>query len=359
MLVLAACGAGGNGSGSPAARRAAVSQDTIDSNAIITGMVSEIGVASGGAHVDLGRAATGTVIKNGIEYTSYRLDDVDFKTFMTPGRGTDTLKFIVDNNGKIDGIKYIDNTGAGAEGYSPDVLYGKMARIGNSDTFDLASDDTAGEIQYISYAQEIGLSYSDFGVMRINGTVDSYDGEGNKTIQNIENADIAFTGGYDVKKIDKSELSADATFAGIAKGSVASAGDARFAQIEDKNATLVFNEATGSETLSADFSAGAGAIEDWYKIDVVKSNGTVTFSIDDTGKTIASDIQIPTPTADLTPDTFENPNSETVGFEANYYGENKTPGEATALFQYQYCPDGACDGGQNINAFIGFGGKAQ
>ena len=82
-------------------------------------------------------------------------------------------------------------------------------------------------------------------------------------------------------------------------------------------------------------------------------NGTqknLTFKYDADGKTIDEHYQ-------FKDDPFsDNVQNEQVYFDTAYYGDNKTPEEAVALFQYQQQVGQSQDDG-NINVFIGFGGK--
>lgn len=99
VLALAACGGGGGHSGT--APRAAVGQDALISNSHITSMASEVLVPKGSGAIVTNRA--GTVNKDGVSYTSYRLDDVDFR--VATGGGNDALlNFHMDSQGKIDSL---------------------------------------------------------------------------------------------------------------------------------------------------------------------------------------------------------------------------------------------------------------
>ena len=99
ILALAACGGGSGGGGGGVAPRAAIEPDSpvALSNAQITSMASEILVASDGSAVAPSMTRSGSAIFNGQRYTSYRLDDVQFKM-----GGEDSLvKFELDKDGKI------------------------------------------------------------------------------------------------------------------------------------------------------------------------------------------------------------------------------------------------------------------
>lgn len=106
ILALAACGGGGGGGGSGggAPMRAAIdpaspiAAEVAASNAHVTSMTSEILVANDGSgHAPLlGRSARTSY--EGRTYTSYRLDDVNFRF---AGEETASLKFGLDADGKI------------------------------------------------------------------------------------------------------------------------------------------------------------------------------------------------------------------------------------------------------------------
>ncbi len=111
VLALAACGggSGGGGAGAPAGVRAAVDPSAVQSNSAITSMASEILVASDGSAPVLNIARSGSVVHNGKTYTSYRLDDVNFR--VATGANDANLKFHMDNIGKIDSL--VMNVGTG------------------------------------------------------------------------------------------------------------------------------------------------------------------------------------------------------------------------------------------------------
>ena len=104
ILALAACGGGGGGgSSTPAATpiRAAISPDAITSNSNITSMASEVLVPKGGSGEIIARA--GSVNWEGQTYTSYRLDDVNFRVATSAGENP-TINFKMDNEGRIDSL---------------------------------------------------------------------------------------------------------------------------------------------------------------------------------------------------------------------------------------------------------------
>ncbi len=135
LFALAACGGGGGSSSSsgmrPSAVRAPVSEEAITSNKEITSMASEILVDSGGNAI-APAARSGSTHYNGANYTSYRLDDVDFKI-----GGEDSLvKFELDHNGQIVALGKYDRTddftGAPVYGLGEE---GRFVRTGTTNEF--------------------------------------------------------------------------------------------------------------------------------------------------------------------------------------------------------------------------------
>lgn len=113
VLALAACGGGsggGHGGGSVAPTREAVDPTAITSNGHITSMASEVLVPNGNSGAIVTRS--GSVNYEGKSYTSYRLDDVNFR--VATGGGSDAfLNFHMDDKGKIDSL--VLDTGAGKQ----------------------------------------------------------------------------------------------------------------------------------------------------------------------------------------------------------------------------------------------------
>ena len=99
IFALAACGGGGGHSGSGTPTRAAISDAAITSNRNITSMASEVLVPKNGGSVI---ARSGSVNYEGNSYTSYRLDDVNFR--VATGANDAFLRFNMDENGKIDSL---------------------------------------------------------------------------------------------------------------------------------------------------------------------------------------------------------------------------------------------------------------
>lgn len=239
--------------------------------------------------------------------------------------------------------------------------------------------DKSEKITYNSYAKDMGLIYSDFGVI-------------NKTINNsqtvFEGTDkevFVFAGGYKDKKIDIENISQDMTFTGKAEGAVnvifgENEGPGQETKdplvLSDKTATLSFESATGNQQLNAQFN-------NWYDVQVdsgssgnkltltngdkiadndYKFRGQNTYVVDDftTAKQLISE-------RDTAVDASESPSENNApafgALDIGYYGDNNKPTEATGFVYYEesqgYKSEGSneIDMIKNINVNFGFGMK--
>lgn len=285
----------------------------------------------------------------------FKLNNAEFKTMLTTmqtGLPADEMTLNIDEKtGEVIGIKFAD-VGSGSGEHNPEIFYNEgidRKEATNEFVFDdEVASNSSGSFKMESYAnaKELGLRYSDFGVLVAT--------DGTKVNGNdISGFQIPFVGGYEVKHIaaadirNNEDLTEEIFFKGIAKGTVEAPNESGkpALAIEDNNAYLAFNRENGSETLSANF-------DNWYRVDISKTpEGGYGFNCNADGKTIDEDYQLQhKPSFDGTV-----PN-EQVLFDTAYYGDNKTPEEAVALFQYQQQIGQDKDNG-NINVFIGFGGK--
>ena len=143
--------------------------------------------------------------------------------------------------------------------------------------------------EYISYAKDLGLKYSDFGILKTdykNSTfnADALTPAGQEEVREFLAAwgtEIApFAGGYRDKEVDATRMqelanNGEIKFSGLAVADVRVRDDNAYngngidipltdGAMRDNAATLVFDQ-TGTQTLTADFS------KDWYKIQAIKN----------------------------------------------------------------------------------------
>lgn len=285
----------------------------------------------------------------------FKLNNAEFKTMLTTmktGLPADEMTLNIDEKtGEVIGIKFAD-VGSGSGEHNPEIFYNEgidRKEATNEFVFDdEVASNSSGSFKMESYAnaKELGLRYSDFGVLVAT--------DGTKVNGNdISGYQIPFVGGYEVKHIaaadirSNEDLTEEIFFKGIAKGTVEAPNESGkpVLAIEDNNAYLAFSRENGSETLSANF-------DNWYKVDISKTpEGGYDFKYNADGKTIDEHYQFK-----HEPSFNGTVPNEQVLFDTAYYGDNKTPEEAVALFQYQQQVGQSQDDG-NINVFIGFGGK--
>lgn len=247
-------------------------------------------------------------------YREYTLGDVKFETMITPGQ-VDTMKFFVKEDGQIEGIAFAAGEGNTLE-HIPNRWLSKIDRT----TDNKFRTEDGADMEYNTYADDLNLRYTDFGVIGIDYQGDHFD--------------APFIAGYEDKKIITMP-EGETQFTGIAKGTVeyASGENNDYLPIADNSATLTFNN--GTETLHANFN-------NWYEVSISKTGMNL-----DTQHTQDEHF------------ILNNENPTYSYFNANYYGDNNTPSEATALFQYQEKINPSEDiQNNNKTVYIGFGGKA-
>jgi len=330
VLALAACGGGSGGSSggssivtpTPIARMGTVTQNAIDSNAAVTGMVSEIGRATDGSTIDVdnvSRSATTRFTYNGKEYESYKLNDVNF-IMADEGFGGEMTFGVDETTGEITSFVLLpdeedpEDKGMTFEraGYDPNdaekskQFTGQVNHNGHQDAV----------LTYNSLGKDVGLKYSDFG---------GFD------IDVIDGWRPTFAGGYDVKKIDTQDISNDVTFTGKATGSVVAVlgGEGSGVALPlDSNANLTFNKNSKTTTMTASF-------DNWYDVEYTKvgnDTGNVAFT---NGKN--EDFY-------LIGDTQGNGRTVSVtGEDVRYFGDNNIASEAAGIIQVRDCNGKTCD----------------
>ena len=415
VLALAACGGGsGGGSGAntfsptPAVRIGTVTQNAIESNTVITGMVSEIGESTtDNSTINVGRSATSNRFShNGKEYISHKLDEARF-IFADHSFG-DEMKFTInEETGEINGIDFIE----GDQGhYDKEAI--EIIKDGDIITkINLLYDDKSfepedvdfeydehGEITginvkskpqhytraeydsqnpeeskkfvgsawdqntnsvvdtffvYDSMGKDIGLKYSDFGIQEDNVL-----------------GNIPFMGGYDIKKINVNEIeniTTDNEFHGKATGHVIASqtgGQDSGRRIElEGDATLTFDPTNNNTTtMTASFN-------NWYDVTYTENSDGKNIAL--TNYTFNAENHYQNYEQDGVDDNSfkmisENPtfNGTELESEIRYFGDNNTPDEAVGLIQIRDCGGIACgsnDGFEEspeVRMNVGFGVKA-
>ena len=304
----------------------------------------------------------------------FNLKDVMFDT-VEGGRIT-RLKFNVNpQTGEVESIEYpdaqeiMDEASQIPNDYT-DITIGPIKRDGKTAFFVEPVELPDGtpinaRHEYVSYAKELGLRYSDFGVLKTDAT----------QIPGAEEYGIQYTpfaGGYTTKAVETDRMmelakNGEMTFTGLARGTlnrfyIDEDGNNHEQSLDnnglrDDNATLVF-ATDGTQTLSADF-------DNWYGIQAIKNaDGTNQFKIVRGNENVPAKFSV-TPGTDtkLPEDMPINTNggttNERMRFVVRYYGDNNIPSEATGMVMYQFNPKpletGDPDG--NINLKLGFGVK--
>ena len=357
VLALTACGGGsGSGGGSapimpdapvvPEARPGTVSDEVIDSNASVTGMLSEIGIAEDGTSIDIARHSGRKEFQHhGKKYKSYNLEDVNF-VMADEGFGGQ-MKFTVDKKtGEITYFSLLPDEN------DPEDKGMSFKRRGYNKTNHKASKEFIGQVNhktddeqeamvdavltYDSMGRDLGLKYSDFG---------GFD------VDVIDGWRPVFIGGYEIKQIDTEDIAKNTTFTGRATGSVIAVLEGNgsgVARTLNDTAQLVFDKQSKTSTLTASF-------DNWYDVKYEKSAGdvgNVTFSngkdpdfylindIDGSGKTVA-----------------------VSGEDIRYYGDKNNATEVVGLIQVRDCGGAECtsdyDQQQEVRMNLSFGGIAQ
>ena len=290
---------------------------------------------------------------NAAIFDTSRTELIENTTVLTVDNATLTatngykMKFKIDDTGEIIGMTLtrdsgdviLDKLGDSSTFYGSDIENGRVleldyvSKLGDSSTF-YGSDIENGrvlELDYVSDAKQMGLSYSDFGLINI---LSSMDGD-----QRVDVSLMPFAGGYDDKKIAVADIDSDMTFTGRATGRVAKG--AHIVQLQQDTARptkLTFDTQSQTSTLNANFN-------NWYDV-VVDSTGAISFTDyknnNDGGTYI--DMQLAT-----TPDDDGVITKNGANMNVGYYGPDATPTEATGTVQFT--ETGADNGVQMDMAF--------
>lgn len=383
ILALVACGGGSGGDGSVATNgdviRAGsfshVTADAAKSNAALTGMVSEIGVAEDGTTINVGNVRAASVNSfnyNGKTYVSHRLDEVKF-AMADEGFGGE-MKFDIDTaTGQINGFELLpDDENHDGEPDDPEDTGMQFSRKPDSQSveFDGQVNTETGPkdavLTYVSKGNDLGLKYSDFGYFDIDV---------------VDNWRPVFIGGYDgIKKIDVNNIQNTPTFTGKAIGSVMAKRTIGGVLYEDQeqlplegNATLEFNN--GTSVLTTGFN-------NWYKNVVYTENGnnkSITLSdYHDTPVSLDNgneehrissqnnyyrfaDNDNPVEINNETKLQYHDENINHIESDIRYYGSNNVAEEAVGMIQVNDCVGGICDADVNpadqVRMNLSFGAK--
>ena len=327
----------------PDTRPGTVSDEAIESNASVTGMLSEIGVAEDGTIIDITRHASRKEFQHhGKKYKSYNLEDVNF-VMADEGFGG-KMKFTFDEKtGEITYFSLLpDENDPEDEGMSfkrrgynktdPKVSKEFIGQV-NHKTDDEQEAMVDAVLTYDSMGENLGLKYSDFGAFDIDV---------------IDGWRPVFIGGYEIKQIDTEDIVTTTTFTGKATGSVMAVLEGQGSGVAlplNDTAQLVFDKQSQTSTLTASF-------DNWYDVEYVKSGdntGNVTFT---NGKN---------PDFYLINDIDGSGKTVTVsGEDIRYYGDKNNATEAVGLIQVRDCGGSECtndyDKQQEVRMNLGFGG---
>lgn len=336
VLTLTAC-AGGSGGGTPGL-------SAEESNARVTGMNSF--VVMGGSNPTVNPNARMSILQSD-GGTRYDLENVSFNSIPTSGVIA-TLIFNTDADGKINSIQFPEAETIMESHEGSEVPVGPMKRQGDTNVFKWNNLP----IYYESYAQDVGLKYADFGILKFDAT----------SIGERE-FDVPFSGGYNIKNINNDsmkdlaaeEISGKVVFTGLVKGQVSHSDlvtDTDIALeggLTDNDATLTF-KSDGSQILAADF-------ENWARIRAVKAaDGKNQFIVDHVYDGVDPMYVLATSSPGLEDGVM---GIETMAMKTGYYGDDNLPNEAVGLVQYQYMTDyneELHDYRHHINVDLGFGG---
>ena len=249
---------------------------------------------------------------NAIQFATSANTLMNYTTELTVDNATLTatngyqMKFTIDpDTGEIDGMTLTRDSG--------DV---DLAKLGDSGTF-YGSDIENGrvlELDYVSDAKQMGLSYSDFGLINIQSSMNSD--------HQVDAWLVPFAGGYDDKKIAVADIDSDMTFTGRAVGTATKGDDSI-----NLGGTATLNFKTG-DTPTSELVAN---FNNWYDV-TVDSTGAISFTDykDNNQGGTPIDMQL---AATANDDGVITVTGATMN--VGYYGPAGSPTEATGLVHYQ------------------------
>ena len=239
---------------------------------------------------------------NAIQFATSANTLMNYTTELTVDNATLTatngyqMKFTIDpDTGEIDGMTLTRDSG--------DV---DLAKLGDSGTF-YGSDIENGrvlELDYVSDAKQMGLSYSDFGLINIQSSMDSD--------HQVDAWLVPFAGGYDDKKIAVADIDSDMTFTGRAVGT-ASKGDDSI----NLGGTATLNFKTG-DTPTSELVAN---FDNWYNVTITQNGDAPNANFVFSGNPTETDVILTNTTG-------------TGTMNVGYYGPAGSPTEATGTIQF-------------------------
>ena len=240
---------------------------------------------------------------NAIQFATSANTLMNYTTELTVDNATLTatngyqMKFTIDpDTGEIDGMTLTRDSG--------DV---DLAKLGDSGTF-YGSDIENGrvlELDYVSDAKQMGLSYSDFGLINIQSSMDSD--------HQVDAWLVPFAGGYDDKKIAVADIVSDMTFTGRAVGTATKGDDSI-----NLAGTATLNFKTG-DTPTSELVAN---FDNWYNVTITQNGDAPNANFVFSGNPTETDVILTNTTG-------------TGTMNVGYYGPAGSPTEATGLVHYQ------------------------
>ena len=239
---------------------------------------------------------------NAIQFATSANTLMNYTTELTVDNATLTatngyqMKFTIDpDTGEIDGMTLTRDSG--------DV---DLAKLGDSGTF-YGSDIENGrvlELDYVSDAKQMGLSYSDFGLINIQSSMDSD--------HQVDAWLVPFAGGYDDKKIAVADIDSDMTFSGRAVGTATKGEDSI-----NLGGTATLNFKTG-DTPTSELAAN---FDNWYNVTITQNGDAPNANFVFSGNPTETDVILTNTTG-------------TGTMNVGYYGPAGSPTEATGTVQF-------------------------
>ena len=313
----------------------------------------------------------------------FNLKDVEFKT--EAGGVLTTLVFNVNpTTGRVESIEYPHAQEIMDEYIGSDVTVGPIMRDGDTNSFiehftvDEESSPLYGQTvdvptEYVSYGKQLGLRYSDFGVLKTDFSSASFEGAEDWGVWQTP-----FIGGYTTKQISNDNMQllaqdSDIVFTGSAKGDISyhdwnagipgSTGADIPLQggLNDNQATLTFT-GDGTQIFAADFA-------NWAQIRAEKAaDGTNQFIVVNSYVDSDSPYYMESSPAGLIEgDYITYAGDHQMQFVTGYYGNTDNPTEAVSLVKYSHQwgdpyyveAEDRWDIENHLQVVVGFGGKAE